>query len=262
METSVSYYPDSVEFLPEKGESKTIDRKQVKRIKRHISSKLKNPHMLYPHLHLKWSRFIKEQQEAFESAHRKHLNIIDKAQHEDMKKNRYKVFLGGSLVVLPVGWILAHTLLFLPQTWATLVGGSIIYFIRGEIIVQRVMDHNRDCYSLLKKINEDFYLEKKEEIEQIDVDGHHHILEEFQYIDFDLDEEEITELVKLANTTLPTYSLDPSVSDEFMDKIIVNAIETSYQKKLEKIVDNIAVNNVKRWQKVLFPGLDMENCEA
>ena len=243
---------DSINFVKDCNEK--VDRKALKKVKSQVDSTQQHPQMLYPHLHLKWTRFIKEQKEAFESAHQKHLHIIDKAQHEDLKKNRYKIFLGGSLFVLPVGWALAHALLFLPQTWATLVGGSIIYFIRGEIIVQRFMDNNRECYSVLKKINDDGYFQKKEEIEQIDLDGHQHILDQVQQPSSNLNDDDIATLLKYTRFLLKNHSNHPTKAYFLLDQIVIDAIKVKYKDSLESLVNNIAVNNVKRWQNVLAAG--------
>lgn len=245
-----------------KAKKENIDRKILKKLKKKVVSDLQNNQLLYPHLHLKWTRFIKEQQEAFESGHRRHLRVIDEAQHADLKKNRYKVFLGGSFVVLPIGWAVAHTLLFLPPAWATMLGGSIIYFIRGEIIVQRFMDKNRDCYSVLKEINETVYFEKKQEIEQIDIDGHLDILEEFKSISDDISEESIQEMLLYTKYLLKKFSSKPAVSYGLLDQIVVEAVDNHNKDKLEKLVNNIAATNVKRWQKMLFPELDVDTSEA
>ena len=233
--------------------------KFVIKVKNQLSGEFNQLHLLVPHLHFNWNRFIKEQNEVIEAAHVKHIRVIDSAQDKDLKKNRYKIFLcgalvGGSIVLLPFGWGLAHVLPFLlPKTCTALVKASLIYFVQGEIIVQRYLDENKDCYGVLKKINEGFYNKKKEEMEQIDLDGHDQILEELTHSSFDLPEISILRLLQLTKYILRNNSHKPEESHYLLDQIVAGAIKNYNKEKARQSVNSIAANNFKRWQEKIFP---------
>lgn len=168
-------------------------------------SKLTN-HFECSQVRLKWAEYMRWNRDAFETAYKNYQDTLDKAQDEAFKNNRYKIYLGGALAFIPISWGVSHALIFLPATWSTLLGGSIVYFFRGEVFVQRFKDKSRKLFGSLKHISEEVYQEKKLSNDTHDFEGQQIILEEMQNISLFFDNEMFLNSLKLIKYLINNYA--------------------------------------------------------
>ena len=186
---------------------------------------------------LKWAEYTRWNRDAFETAYKAYQDTLDKAQDEGFKNNRYKIYLGGALAFIPIGWGVTHALLFLPASWSTLLGGSIVYFFRGEVFVQRFKDKSRKLFGSLKHISEEIYQEQKLCNDTNDFNGQQMILEEMQKISLYFDDELILQSLKTLSYLIKKS--EQNLSEKQRDQLILELFIKGAQLHLEKKVARI-----------------------